>query len=115
MKISLIFITVVLANIDPMYQYSLAWFVALFTASIDNTEKVDDIEERLSDLRAHFTYSLYVNICRSLFERVSMNETFSINFARVRHAAIGAKEIIFFYFVRFLFFLFCFRFLNDVN
>ena len=35
-----------LANIEPMYQYSLAWFINLFVNSIDNSEKADDIEQR---------------------------------------------------------------------
>ena len=36
-----------LANIDPMYQYSLAWYVNLFINAIDNAEKSDDLEKRL--------------------------------------------------------------------
>lgn len=35
-----------LANIEPMYQYSLSCFINLFISSTDSSEKSDDLEQR---------------------------------------------------------------------
>jgi dynein heavy chain len=58
-----------LANIDPMYQYSLPWFSSLFVTSIISSEKSPDLKKRLEIIHKYFLLVLYKNICRSLFEK----------------------------------------------
>ncbi|CAF0758924.1 unnamed protein product [Brachionus calyciflorus] len=58
-----------LANIDPMYQYSLEWFTRIFLNSIQYAGKADNLKERINNINEHFTFNLYTNVCRSLFEK----------------------------------------------
>ena len=58
-----------LANIDPMYQYSLPFYVSLFLGAIQRAEPADELEQRIENVNDFFRLTLYKNICASLFER----------------------------------------------
>ena len=58
-----------LSTVDPMYQYSLDWYVTIFVSAIANADRSEVITERIENINTYMTFSLYCNVCRSLFER----------------------------------------------
>ncbi|KAJ1636012.1 dynein heavy chain [Pavlovales sp. CCMP2436] len=58
-----------LASVDPMYQYSLNWFIELFVRSIADSDPDTVLESRMKHLNEYFQFFLYNNVCRSLFEK----------------------------------------------
>lgn len=49
-----------LCNIDPMYQYSLPWFVNLFIASIQAAEKSDNVAKRLQLIDVRYYWQVTI-------------------------------------------------------
>ena len=67
-----------LANVDPMYQYSLQYFQSLNNKRMDMSDTHDVVEERVAILIDDITNAFYENICRGLFEKDKMVYAFFI-------------------------------------
>ncbi|KAK3916387.1 Dynein heavy chain 1, axonemal, partial [Frankliniella fusca] len=47
-----------LSRLDPMYQYSLEWFTAIFVASVRGSARPEDLAQRIRAVNEAFTFSL---------------------------------------------------------
>lgn len=74
----LYFVIADLPQIDPMYQFSLAYFTRLFNSVINTSPKSSDLQERLSILDRNITDTIYNNVCRGLFNTHKLVFSFMI-------------------------------------
>lgn len=89
----LYFVVADLALIDPMYQFSLSYFSRLFNMVIDTSQRSDDFNERINILLNTITETIYLNVCRGLFNTHKQLFSFLVSSAINRKAAdITAEE-----------------------
>ncbi|KAJ3052746.1 Dynein heavy chain 6, axonemal [Rhizophlyctis rosea] len=93
----LYFVVADLAEMDPMYQFSLKYFKNLFNICISESEKSSDLQKRIEILCTNATYNTFANVCRGLFEAHKMIYAFMICVEIMREQGkIGEGEWSFF-------------------
>jgi dynein heavy chain len=73
-----------LAEMDPMYQFSLKYFKNLFNSCIIQSEKSDDLHRRITILCKNTTFDIFSNVSRGLFEAHKLIYAFMICIAILR-------------------------------
>jgi dynein heavy chain len=67
---AMFFVIADLAKVEPMYQYSLEWFVNIYLLAISTAEKPErNLGRRLQALQDQFVRLLYEKVCDSLFAK----------------------------------------------
>ena len=91
------FVIVSMAQVNCMYQTSLAQFLQWFDLSMAEAEKANLVQKRVEILMKHLTYEVYININRGLFEvdklTFKLMVTMKILLTEGEGAAIDEKSI----------------------
>jgi dynein heavy chain, axonemal len=88
----LYFVIADMANVDPMYQYSLGYFKRLYELCLEDSKKDNNLEARLQNIIDYMTYFVFNNICRGLFEKDKLNFAFLICVQIFRNANVIEDE-----------------------
>jgi dynein heavy chain len=89
----LYFVIADLANINPMYQFSLLYFSRLFNKCIDVAQKSEEIDVRMQYLKRSIISNIFINVCRGLFEDNKLTFSFIIATAFQRYTGeVSAAE-----------------------
>jgi len=75
---ALYFIVGDMCIVDPMYQFSLDWFILMFNKSITLAEAKDSKDERFQELFRSFIALLFIMVCRGLFEKDKLLYSFML-------------------------------------
>ncbi len=67
-----------LSKIEYMYQFSLKWYIEIFTEDIKHKKFTD--QDPLLDIIKNFTYTFYIKVCQSIFEKDKLLFTFLLAF-----------------------------------
>uniref|UniRef100_A0A1X7UKU1 AAA+ ATPase domain-containing protein n=2 Tax=Amphimedon queenslandica TaxID=400682 RepID=A0A1X7UKU1_AMPQE len=82
------FVVAMMADVDPMYQFSLKYFSNLFNLCIENSEPSSDLQVRLDTLLRNTTSSIYTNVARGLFEQHKIVFSFMLCIDIMRQAGL---------------------------
>eukprot|EP00106_Octopus_bimaculoides_P013835 XP_014781277.1 PREDICTED: dynein heavy chain 6, axonemal-like [Octopus bimaculoides] len=79
------FVVADMAEIDPMYQFSLKYFKQLFNLTIKNTKRAEDLQKRIQMLICETTKFIYKNVSRALFENHKLVFSFILCIGILKH------------------------------
>jgi len=79
-------------SVDPMYQYSLSYFKEVFAQTVTNAEKADELDQRIAILVEATTRTMFVMICRGLFEQHKGLFAFLIAVSIMRQKKVVSAE-----------------------